>query len=129
MAKVLLVDDERGVRDVLRRVLETMGCTILEACDGNQALNLFRRERPDLVIIDIIMPDRDGIETIAAMKDSDPTVRILAISGGGRAQALDLLAVAPRAGADAMLAKPFRRSELLAMVQDLLGKPLAERPV
>ncbi len=123
MPTVLVVDDEKGLRDVLRRVLEGKGYRVVEAADGNQALAACRRERPDLVISDIIMPDRDGIEAIVAMKAEWPATKVLAISGGGRAHAMDLLALAPRAGADDTLDKPFRQSELLRRVVNLIGEP------
>jgi CheY-like chemotaxis protein len=124
MPTVLVVGDEGGLRAVMRRVLEGRGYHVVEAADGNQALALFRRERPDLVISDIIMPDRDGIETIAAMKAENPATKVLAISGGGRVRAMDLLALAPRAGADDTLDKPFRQSELLKRVAALIGEPM-----
>jgi two-component system, chemotaxis family, chemotaxis protein CheY len=123
MATVLVVDDEPGLRTVMRRVLEGKGYRVVEAADGNQALALFRRESPALVISDIIMPNRDGIEVIVAMKAENPAVKVLAISGGGRVHAMGLLALAPRAGADATLDKPFRQSELLKLVAGLIGEP------
>ena len=123
MLTVLVVDDEKGLRDVIRRVLEDKGYRVIEAADGNRALELVRQERLDLVISDIIMPDCDGIEAILAIKKESPSTKILAISGGGRAHAMDLLALAPRAGADDTLDKPFRQSELLKRVADLIGVP------
>ena len=123
MLTVLVVDDEKGLRAVMRRTLEGQGYRVVEAADGNQALEVLRRERPDLVISDIIMPECDGIEAILAMKKESPATKVLAISGGGRVHAMDLLALAPRAGADDTLDKPFRQSELLKRVADLIGGP------
>lgn len=123
MPTVLVVDDEKGLRAVIRRTLEGRGYRVIEAADGNQALELFRRERPDLVISDVIMPDCDGIEAILSIKREGSAAKVLAISGGGRVHAMDLLALAPRAGADGTLAKPFRQSELLKRVADLIGGP------
>jgi len=123
MLTVLVVDDEKGLRAVMRRVLEDKGFRVIEAADGNRALELVRQERPDLVISDIIMPDCDGIEAILAIKKESPATKVLAISGGGRVHAMDLLALAPRAGADDTLDKPFRQSELLKRVADLIGVP------
>lgn len=127
MPVILVVDDEEGVRGFIRRALEAAGHRIVEAADGKQALHVFRRERPDLVITDIIMPDCDGIETIVVMKDEDPQVKILAVSGGGRAHRMDLLELAPRAGADAVLEKPFRHAQLLECVAPLLAASAGRR--
>lgn len=121
MVTVLIVDDEKGIRDVLRKLLEKLDYRVVTAADGDEGLETFRLECPDLVIIDIIMPNREGIETITLMKRENPDVKILAISGGGRAHAMDLLAVAPSAGADATLEKPFRAQELLARIDWLMG--------
>lgn len=123
MPTVLVVDDEKGLRAVIRRALEGRGYRVVEAADGKQALELFRRERPDLVISDVIMPECDGIEAIVSIKRESSRTKVLAISGGGQAGAMDLLALAPRAGADDTLAKPFRQSELLKRVSDLIGGP------
>lgn len=123
MLTVLVVDDEKGLRAVMKRTLEGKGYRVVEAADGNQALEVLRQERPDLVISDIIMPDCDGIEAILAIKKESPGTKVLAISGGGRVHAMDLLALAPRAGADDTLDKPFRQSDLLKRVADLIGGP------
>ena len=123
MSTVLVVDDDKTLRVLLRRILEGEGYRVVEAADGNQALGVFRQEQPDLVISDIIMPDRDGIETMIVMKAEKPGTKVLAISGGGRIHATDLLALAPRAGADDTLDKPFRPAELLKRVDSLIGRP------
>ena len=93
----------------------------VEAEDGAAALALFRVQPFNLVITDIIMPEMEGIEIITTMKREQPNIRILAMSGGGRARVMDFLAVAGKAGADATLEKPFRKSELLDRVAGLLG--------
>jgi CheY-like chemotaxis protein len=120
MVTILVVDDEVGMRDFMRRSLEPAGYRVVEAKDGNHAMVVFRRERPELVITDIIMPNLDGIDTIAAMKSEYPALKVIAISGGGRAHVMDLLAVAPLAGADLVLSKPFRHSVLLDQVALLM---------
>lgn len=121
MPTVLVVDDDMDLRTIIRRILQDKGYRVVEAADGLQALRMFRSERPDLVISDIIMPDCDGIEAIVAMKERSPSTKILAMSGGGRAKAMELLELAPRAGADGTMTKPFRQSELLKRVDDLIG--------
>ena len=120
MSAILVVDDQKGIRDVLRKVLAEAGHDVAEAEDGAAALALFRVQPFNLVITDIIMPEMEGIEIITTMKREQPNIRILAMSGGGRARVMDFLAVAGKAGADATLEKPFRKSELLDRVAGLL---------
>lgn len=121
MSAILVVDDQKGIREVLRKVLAEIGHEVVEAEDGAAALALFRKQTFDLVITDIIMPEMEGIEEITTMKREQPDIKILAMSGGGRARVMDFLAVAGKAGADATLEKPFRKSELLDRVAGLLG--------
>lgn len=121
MSAILVVDDQKGIRDILRKVLAEIGHDVAEAEDGAAALALFRERPFNLVITDIIMPEKEGIEIIATMRREQPNIKILAMSGGGRARAMDFLAVAGKAGADAVLEKPFRKNELLDRVAELLG--------
>lgn len=121
MTAILVVDDQKELRTVARRVLTEAGYEVAEAEDGDAALAAFRAQPPALVITDIIMPGKAGIEVIATMKRERPEVKVLAISGGGRTHVVDLLAIARKAGADAALEKPFRKSDLLARVAELLG--------
>ncbi len=121
MTAILVVDDQKEMRTVVRRVLTEAGYEVAEAEDGAAALAAFRANPPALVITDIIMPEKAGIETIATMKREQPNLRILAMSGGGRARMMDFLAVAKKTGADAILEKPFRKSELLDRVSKLLA--------
>ena len=123
MTTILVVDDQKELRAVMRRALTEVGLEVIEAEDGNTALAAFRANPPALVITDIIMPEKAGIEVIATMKRERPEVKVLAISGGGRTHAMDFLAIARKAGADAALEKPFRKSDLLARVAELLGPP------
>lgn len=122
MSAILVVDDQKGIRDILRKVLREAGHDVAEAEDGAAALALARAQPFNLVITDIIMPEMEGIETIATMKRERPNVKILAMSGGGRAKIMDFLAVAQKTGADAILEKPFRKNELLDRVAELLGQ-------
>lgn len=123
MASILLVEDENDLRDVVRRTLEGAGHRVREAVNGEKALAAFHADPPDLVITDIIMPNKDGLAFIAALRGAHPQARIIAMSGGGRARFLDLLSVAEKAGANFALAKPFRKSELLACVERVLASP------
>ena len=121
MASLLVVDDDAAFRAAVRRALSGAGHVIEEAADGRQALKALDAARPDLVVTDIIMPDSDGIELIAALKKVHPGVRVLAISGRGNMGPLDLLKMASVVGADATLPKPLSGDELLEAVEKLVG--------
>jgi len=119
-ALILVIDDESAVRRSLRRMLERAGHTVLEASDGRAGLTLFQQHRPELSIIDIIMPDMDGIEIIIEMRRERPQAKIIAISGGGQTQGLHFLDMAKKLGAVEALAKPFRAEQLLEAVDRAL---------
>ena len=121
MTAILVVDDQKEMRAMVRRLLTEAGHEVAEAADGVAALAAFRAHPPALVITDIIMPGKAGIEVIATMKRERPEVKVLAMSGGGRTHVMDFLAIAQKTGADATLEKPFRKSDLLARVAELLG--------
>lgn len=121
MVRILVIDDEAQARDVLRQMLEKAGYEVVEAPEGAEGLQLHREHPVDLIITDILMPGKEGIETILALRKSALKVKIIAISGGGRMNKLDLLAVAREFGAVRTLAKPFTRHELLVAVQEALA--------
>jgi len=103
-------------------MLEHAGYEVVEAPDGREGLRLYREKRPQLVITDIIMPNKEGLETILDLRREYPQVKILAISGGGRIGPESYLDIAEGFGADRILTKPFNHGELLEVVQDLVGK-------
>jgi CheY-like chemotaxis protein len=113
MATVLVIDDDPHYRKVVRAMLESSGHVVRQASDGNGGIESFASTRPDLVITDMIMPELDGIETIRALRDLDPSVPIIAISGGSGS----VLMVARDAGAVEALAKPFDSARLLTAVE------------
>ncbi len=117
------MDDDRSIRDLIREALERAGHRVIEAANGAAGLRAFEAEPFDLVITDVLMPEREGIETIRAIRLRHAPVRILVISGGGPHRQLDYLHVAEIFGADRSLAKPFRPSELLRAVDALLAAP------
>lgn len=119
--RVLLIDDEAGLRLTMRKMLEAGGHEVVEADNGRRGVEAFRRQPPDVVVTDIIMPDREGIETIRDIRALDAKVRIVAISGGGRNQNMEFLRIAAKLGASATLAKPFRKEEFLACVEGREG--------
>lgn len=123
MAKILIIDDEVPVRVYLRQILEGCGHEVLEAANGKVGLRLYWENMPELVITDILMPEKDGVEVIMELVEQSPGVRIIAISGGGRGLDANFnLRVAQDFGALRALAKPFTRREVLDLVSDLLNR-------
>jgi two-component system, chemotaxis family, chemotaxis protein CheY len=121
MAAILLLDDDAMMRDAVERLLVQAGHTVVAVADGREGLSRLQAAMPDIVITDLLMPRMDGIEAIHAIRKINPTVKIIAMSGGGRARVMDFLPVAARAGADFTLQKPVRRAELLQCVARCLG--------
>ena len=122
MAKILLVDDDQQVRNMLKLTLERAGHAIVEADNGNIAVQKFQRNDIDLVITDIVMPEKEGIETIMELRSLDPAVKIIAISGGGRINPDDYLNWARRFGVRHTFKKPVDRAQLLEAINELLVK-------
>src|SRR5258705_3245907 len=94
MALILVVDDEDRIRRLLRSALEIEGHDVLEAREGDEALRLQRTTPAELVITDIVMPDKDGFEVISALRQEAPNLKIIAMSGGGWYQLMDTLEIA-----------------------------------
>lgn len=120
MAKILVIDDDAMVRDTIVRVLKTHGHEVSSAGDGLRGFEIFLREWPDLVVVDVIMPVKEGIETIIEMHRERPDAKIIAISGGGRGNAMDFLDIARKFGACDVIAKPFNARDLMAHVDGSL---------
>ena len=122
--RILIIDDDDLVRETLRRALETAGFQVVEAADGRQGTLLYRSDPVDLVITDLLMPVKEGFETIRELRQINADAKIIAISGGGRAGAVDFLGMAKKLGADRAIAKPFRPAELVEAVRAVLdGAP------
>jgi len=120
MARILAVDDDDVFRGALRVVLEAAGYTVLEAPDGEAGLRVYREHGADLVLVDLFMPERDGLEVIQALRATTPQLKIVAMSGGGRIGPRDMLTVAAALGASRTLRKPFESRDLLAAIRELL---------
>lgn len=120
MARILIVDDEVQIRMLLRQLLEKEGYEVDEAQNGLIALRKFKENPFDLVILDLIMPEKEGVETIIDLKKEFKDAKIIAISGGGRVGPENYLKSAERLGAMHTFTKPIENEELLKTVQELL---------
>jgi DNA-binding response OmpR family regulator len=120
LTSILVADDDAQVRAMLSKTLTRAGFQVLEAVDGNEAMRQFDRDPPDLAIIDIVMPEKEGIETILELRREHPDVKIIAISGGGRNNPEGYLSTARNLGAHRTFTKPVDREELLAAVSELV---------
>jgi CheY-like chemotaxis protein len=124
MPYIVVIDDDDQVRGLLVRMLQKAGYTDLgEAADGNQGLARHRERAADLVITDIVMPEKEGLETIQELRRMSPDLRIIAISGGGLNQPGNYLQLARHFGANEVLTKPIQYDDLVAAVQAVLAAP------
>ncbi len=120
MAHILLVEDDAALRQSLKRMLVREGHQVVEAADGRTARNMFERQPADLVVLDVYLPDADGVETIVRLIREFPDIRVVAISGGGFVSKETTLDLAGRLGARRTLPKPFSQEELLEAVREVL---------
>jgi CheY-like chemotaxis protein len=121
--RVLLVDDDDAIREMLELVLQRRGLIVVQARNGSEALRLYRDQEFDLVVTDLIMPEKEGIETILEIRAMKRPIRIIAISGGGRVDQSMHLHLAKSVGADRVVAKPFLPVDFLKVVDELLASP------
>lgn len=121
MPRILIIEDDQEVRQLLKMLLERAGYTVAEAEDGQEGIHRFRTTPSDLVITDLIMPHKEGLETIVDMRNEFPDLKIIAISGGARSNADNYLRTAKLCGAERIFAKPFDNQELLDAVAELLN--------
>ena len=120
MGRVLVIDDEPQIRSMLRMMLERAGHEVEEAPDGIEGIRIYRNNPVDLIISDLIMPNKDGIGMIIELKKEFPDVKIIAMSGGGLNKPEGYLEGAKKLGAQRTLTKPIDRDELLRTVNDIL---------
>jgi CheY-like chemotaxis protein len=120
MTRILVIDDNAEFRGMLKTALETTGYEVVEAKDGFEGCQLYKNSPSDLVITDIFMPEKEGLETIRDLIEHDEKVKIIAISGGGQHQYTDFLRMSKEFGASATLEKPIKIKELLAKIEELL---------
>jgi len=120
MARILVIDDDEQVLDMLYESLTREGYDVLRASNGEQGMRLYREEPVDLIITDLIMPEKEGIETIIELRQDFPDVKIIAISGGGRTGTKDYLHMAQIFGVQRTFTKPVAREQLLDAIRELI---------
>jgi DNA-binding response OmpR family regulator len=121
MTSVLVIDDDPVFCTVVQGILENDGYAVTSAGDAQTGISYFGELNPDLVIVDILMPGKEGIATILELRETSPEARILAMTGGGNFAAADVLRIAELLGADNSLQKPFHPAELLDTVKRCLA--------
>jgi len=120
MPGVLIVEDEKDLREMIKTSLIRRKYAVLEAVNGKDAIIHFKPTLTDLVVTDLIMPDEDGLKVIIKLKELKPSIKIIAISGGGKVGPGSYLNLAKALGADAIFSKPFSINDLLIKIEELL---------
>lgn len=122
MANILLIDDDDILRDVLAGALAHYGHVVRQASNGNEGLKSYREQPADLVITDIVMPEKEGLDTIRDLRRDFPNARVIAMSGGLAHDPRLYLHMAGKFGAHAVLAKPFPLADLIRAVDAAMAK-------
>lgn len=122
MALVLIVDDDPQMLRLLTDVVELDNHDVLLAQDGSVALNYFNHQTPDLMITDIVMPEKEGLELITEVREKYSNIKIIAYSGGGSASPQNYLDFAKGMGADKVFSKPMPLNELRQEIKTLLSE-------
>ncbi|MEO7413935.1 MAG: response regulator, partial [Opitutaceae bacterium] len=116
MLRILIVDDDELFRPMLRATLTKMGHSVREADNGDEAMLMFEQESAEVLMTDLIMPGKEGLEIIGVFKSRFPELTVIAMSGAGRIVETNYLKLATAEGADAVLEKPFTREQLAAVL-------------
>lgn len=127
-ASILIIDDDAAVSRTLSLILTRAGYQVSTVTSGRKGLELLLHDGFDLVLTDIIMPELDGIEAIRRIRTDHPGLRIIAMSGGGQIDKADFLHMAEALGADRVLEKPVRSTQLLEVVSAALSEPARKAP-
>jgi len=122
MANILVVDDEKDILEVLKDILVEAGHRVAVSTNGKHAVELAENEPFDLLLTDLIMPDKEGISIIREIRKTDSSIAIIAMSGGGYAEPAFYLETAEGFGADITLTKPFTRVKLLNTIDQILNR-------
>ena len=120
MSKILVVDDEENIRNIFKRALEKADHEVIVAKNGIEGERKYIEHKPNVIILDILMPEQEGIETILKLKAFDRNIKIIAISGGGMGSANNYLDNALKLGAKVAIEKPVVLTELVKKVELLL---------
>ena len=121
MPGILIVEDDNDMREMLKVTLVRRKYSVQEASNGKEAISKFKPSITDLVITDLIMPDEDGLKVIIKLKELKPEIKIIAISGGGKAGPGNYLNLARALGADFVLSKPFSLKDLISKIEQLVS--------
>jgi len=124
MPKVLVADDALFTRKVLREILEAEGCEVIEATNGQEAVDKFQRERPDLVLLDVSMPGMDGLATLHAIKGIDSDAKVVMVSAMGQSSTVQ---EALKSGACDFIVKPFRAHQIRELIARWFLKPAKQQ--
>jgi CheY-like chemotaxis protein len=120
MPGVLIVEDDKELREMLKLSLLRKNFTVLEAENGKAAITHFKPLITDLVVTDLIMPEEDGLKVVIKLRELKPSIKIIAISGGGKVGPGSYLNLAKALGADAIYSKPFSINDLITKIEQLL---------
>ncbi len=119
--RILVIDDDNDVRQMICKMIISEGYEVLEASNGKEGMDIIRSgEEIDLVVTDLIMPEKEGLETIRELRQDFSHIKIIAISGGGKIEALNYLPIAKGLGADLAFSKPFIKQDLIDALNKLL---------
>lgn len=117
--KIMLVDDAAFMRMMIKNTLNQNGYTnIVEATDGEEAIKIYNAEKPDLTLMDITMPNKDGLEALKELKEIDPSIKIVMCSALGQEK---LVLEALKLGAEDFIVKPFKPERIMKTISNLIG--------
>lgn len=117
MKTILVIEDNENMLRMVTDLLSRSGYQVLTASDGVDGMKVYHKAKPDLVLTDIIMPDKEGLEVVMELSREVPRPKIIAMSGGGMMEPRTYLSLADKLGADEVLQKPFRPTDLLALIK------------
>jgi len=121
MTNILIIEDDESLNNYLQELLKLKGFTPFSAANGTEGLKIYLENNINLIITDVLMPEKDGIEVILKVRESGQKVPIIAMSGGGNTYSMNNLGYAEKLGADCVLAKPFGKQELLDKINYFLA--------
>ena len=120
MKRILLIDDDEGARQLSRQILELAKYKVVSACNGIEATDILKKSVFDIIITDIVMPDKDGLEIIRDVRKQYPDTKLIAVSGGGNVSGVEYLNIARLFGAQITLEKPYSDVQLLKAISKVL---------